>query len=616
MPEKQFNGRIVHKHDTSANWVKATGFVPKQGEIIVYDIDDTYDYERIKVGDGVTNVNSLPFTTTVHDHSLTFDKMVIGTLGYVTPEMFGATGNGVTDDSDAIISALNTGKIVFFENSYGVSKELKGIAPAIIGNNAIFNVLSDVDRIFYLTNATAITGLIFNCNNHGVGICIFATHKNIEISNVEIYDLYDARSEKGSTLIHASNNERVSIKNISVYNCSHIINGVIGDSGGNLTCIYVTNHSLNCNIENIVIKEIHNIDSDGNIVMEDGGGIYVRTLEKQANTSIRNIYGYNFCKRLIKTQCAGLIVIDGVKSYTNTEDHSITIGVLPAEISEQAKSVKCLISNCYLVNEYIPNDSNPNPQYLVSSTGDVSMINCYMESYNNYSCLVEDKLSIKDSFIYGYGVYSIKGNFISIDNTKFEGLKFCSISGNSSSSLFMRVSNCTITKNPIDPSNTSPSSAFETGLGEAEIVNNFINNMPLLLRGNNYLFNNIISASTYDAITIIGNATINNLKIYKDDIIEGNLTRAINIRENATLKISQLETSGFTLNIMGNGSLDAKGVDINLLYTLTLSSLKIYPEYYDTLPKTNNLIDGVCILLSTDNKMYKLTDKSWIAVNN
>ena len=278
MSEKQFNVRIIHKNDTADNWAKTTDFIPKQGEIIVYNIDDAYDYERIKIGDGITNVNSLPFTTTVQDHSLTFDKMVIGTLGYVTPEMFGATGDGVTDDSDAIISALNTGKIVFFENSYGVSKELKGIAPAIIGNNAIFNVLSDVDRIFYLTNATAITGLIFNCNNHGVGICIFATYKNIEISNVEIYDLYDARSEKGSTLINASNNERVSIKNISVYNCSHIINGVIGDTGGNLTCIYVKNHSLNCNIENIVIKEIHNIDSDGNIVIEDVGGIYVRTL--------------------------------------------------------------------------------------------------------------------------------------------------------------------------------------------------------------------------------------------------------------------------------------------------------------------------------------------------
>lgn len=63
MAEKNIKARIVHKHDTAENWGKATSFVPKQGEIIVYDIDSNYDYERFKIGDGVQNVNSLPFST-------------------------------------------------------------------------------------------------------------------------------------------------------------------------------------------------------------------------------------------------------------------------------------------------------------------------------------------------------------------------------------------------------------------------------------------------------------------------------------------------------------------------------------------------------------------------
>lgn len=61
MAEKNIKSRIVHKHDTAENWSKAVNFIPKQGELIVYDIDSTYDYERIKIGDGVTKVNSLPF---------------------------------------------------------------------------------------------------------------------------------------------------------------------------------------------------------------------------------------------------------------------------------------------------------------------------------------------------------------------------------------------------------------------------------------------------------------------------------------------------------------------------------------------------------------------------
>ena len=61
MSEKNVNTRIIHKHDTEINWSKATNFKPKQGEIIIYDKDDNYNYERIKVGDGVTLVNDLPF---------------------------------------------------------------------------------------------------------------------------------------------------------------------------------------------------------------------------------------------------------------------------------------------------------------------------------------------------------------------------------------------------------------------------------------------------------------------------------------------------------------------------------------------------------------------------
>lgn len=61
MANKTINGRIVHKHDTETNWEKAINFIPMAGELIIYDVDDTYDYERIKIGDGVQNVNDLPF---------------------------------------------------------------------------------------------------------------------------------------------------------------------------------------------------------------------------------------------------------------------------------------------------------------------------------------------------------------------------------------------------------------------------------------------------------------------------------------------------------------------------------------------------------------------------
>ena len=62
MAEKTLNTRIVQKHDIQENWDKALNFIPKTGEIIVYDADDNYSYARMKIGDGVTTVGNLPFT--------------------------------------------------------------------------------------------------------------------------------------------------------------------------------------------------------------------------------------------------------------------------------------------------------------------------------------------------------------------------------------------------------------------------------------------------------------------------------------------------------------------------------------------------------------------------
>ena len=56
MAHKTFQGRIVQKHDTKANWEKATNFIPLKGEIILYD-----DLNEIKIGDGTTKINDLDF---------------------------------------------------------------------------------------------------------------------------------------------------------------------------------------------------------------------------------------------------------------------------------------------------------------------------------------------------------------------------------------------------------------------------------------------------------------------------------------------------------------------------------------------------------------------------
>ena len=60
MSTKTINTRVINKHDVEANWNKAVNFIPKAGEMIIYDADGTNPV-RIKIGDGITVVNNLPF---------------------------------------------------------------------------------------------------------------------------------------------------------------------------------------------------------------------------------------------------------------------------------------------------------------------------------------------------------------------------------------------------------------------------------------------------------------------------------------------------------------------------------------------------------------------------
>lgn len=61
MAEKSLQARIQNKCDTTANWEKATNFVPKKGEIIVYSDGGGAGIPKMKVGDGTTKVGSLKF---------------------------------------------------------------------------------------------------------------------------------------------------------------------------------------------------------------------------------------------------------------------------------------------------------------------------------------------------------------------------------------------------------------------------------------------------------------------------------------------------------------------------------------------------------------------------
>ena len=164
MAEK-FNTRIIHKHDIESNWNKAVNFIPKNGEIIIYDADENYSYPRIKVGDGVKDINSLSFITdaleTVVANKLDKNNPVYeGTLSNATSNAMGyyavAEGSRTTASGDYshaegyssyealdYITKDSTEKEIIrewdgspFTLAFGSSSHAEGYNTLTIGNNS------------------------------------------------------------------------------------------------------------------------------------------------------------------------------------------------------------------------------------------------------------------------------------------------------------------------------------------------------------------------------------------------------------------------------------------------------------------------------------------------
>ena len=161
-------------------------------------------------------------TTTVQNHSLTIDKMVIGTLGYVTPEMFGAVGDGKTDDTAAIQNMFNICDVAYFCGSKTYVCSAITIKDSV--KNVIFNgcnfIKSKKGTLFTYENVNNIDISNFSVTRKGQGISgpILSVYgKNYKICNVEVIKSEDVEAPTNGWCFKLEG-DNVLVENCIIYN--------------------------------------------------------------------------------------------------------------------------------------------------------------------------------------------------------------------------------------------------------------------------------------------------------------------------------------------------------------------------------------------------------------
>ena len=184
-------------------------------------------------------------TTTVSDGSLTYKKLVTGTLGFITPEMFGAVGDGVTDDTDAINAALSSGhKTIVFTGNYAITTSdndeeygHEGLGLVVSSNTTLlfFNSkligipnnskrysvikVKDVENV-NIIGAEIQCDKALNAGEHGFGIQV-RHGDHIRIDNCKIYnalgDCITVGGHQDSALPNDGPSTNITISNCELY---------------------------------------------------------------------------------------------------------------------------------------------------------------------------------------------------------------------------------------------------------------------------------------------------------------------------------------------------------------------------------------------------------------